>query len=72
MADERTDGGLRGRDLVGLGGMLIAGVVGGTLVGILIDRATHSTPTATLIGLGVGTIGSIVACVVRVRSALGR
>lgn len=42
MADDRTESGLRGRDLIGLGGLLVGGVVGGMVVGLLVDRALDS------------------------------
>jgi F0F1-type ATP synthase assembly protein I len=61
---------MRGRDLASLGGVLVAAVVGGTVVGLLVDEATGSTPTWTLVGIGVGVILGIVAFVIRVRAAL--
>ena len=70
MGDPRTPSGMRGRDLASLGGVLVAAVVGGTVVGLLVDEATGSTPTWTLVGIGVGVILGIVAFVIRVRAAL--
>ena len=70
MGDPRAPSGLRGRDLATLGGVLVAGVVGGLVVGVLVDNATGSSPTWTLVGLGVGVVLGIVAFVIRVRAAL--
>ena len=42
MVDDDSDNGrprLRGRDLVGLGGLLVGGVVGGLVIGLLLDNA---------------------------------
>ncbi len=70
MGDPQAPSGLRGRDLATLGGVLVAGVVGGLVVGVLVDNATGSSPTWTLVGLGVGVVLGIVAFVIRVRAAL--
>lgn len=70
MADERTPSGLRGRDLVGLGGLLAAGVVGGMVLGLVADRAAGTSPAWTLVGIGVGVVLGIAGSVVRVRAAL--
>ena len=70
MGDPRTPSGLRGRDLASLGGVLVAAVVGGLVVGLLVDDATGSAPLWTLVGVGVGVVLGIVAFVLRVRAAL--
>ncbi len=70
MGEERTPQGLRGRDLAGLGGILVAGVVGGLVVGLLVDQAAGSAPLWTLVGITVGIVLAVVAFVRRVRSAL--
>jgi LPXTG-motif cell wall-anchored protein len=44
--------------------------VGGLVVGLLVDDATGSSPTWTLVGIGVGVLLGIVAFVLRVRAAL--
>ena len=51
MGEERTPQGLRGRDLAGLGGILVAGVVGGMVIGLLVDKAAGSSPLWTLVGI---------------------
>ena len=56
MGEERTPQGLRGRDLAGLGGILVAGVVGGLVIGLLVDNAAGSSPLWTLVGITVGIV----------------
>ena len=70
MGEERTPQGLRGRDLAGLGGILVAGVVGGLVIGLLVDEAADSSPLWTLVGIAVGILLAAVAFVRRVRDAL--
>ena len=70
MADDHDDRSLRGRDLAGLGGMLAGAVVVGMVLGLLLDDHLDSSPTWTLVGLGLGVLVGIVAFWVRVRSAL--
>ena len=70
MAEERTHTGLRGRDLAGLGGLLVAGVVGGMVIGLLVDQAAGTEPVWTLVGVSVGVVLGVVGFVVRVREAL--
>jgi F0F1-type ATP synthase assembly protein I len=70
MGDERTENALRGRDLAGLGGLLVAAVVGGMVIGLLVDNQAGTSPVATLIGIFVGVVLGGVAFWVRVRSAL--
>jgi F0F1-type ATP synthase assembly protein I len=70
MGDPRTPSGLRGRDLASLGGVLVAAVVGGLVIGLLVDDATGSSPTWTLVGIFAGVVLGAVAFVVRVRAAL--
>lgn len=70
MADERSDNGLRGRDLVGLGGLLVGAVVGGLVTGLLIDDAAGTSPVATLVGVGLGIVAGAVGFWLRVRAAL--
>ena len=70
MADDHDDRSLRGRDLAGIGGMLAGAVVVGLVVGLLLDDHFRTSPTWTLVGLGLGVLAGIVAFWVRVRSAL--
>ncbi len=62
--------GLRGRDLVGLGGLLVAAVVFGLVVGFLVDDAAGTEPVFTLLGIFLGIVAGGVGFAVRVRSAL--
>ena len=77
MADEPTEpseptqAGLRGRDLIGLGGLLAAAVVSGTVVGIVVDRAAGTTPAFTMVGVFVGMAAGGIGFWVRVRQAIG-
>jgi F0F1-type ATP synthase assembly protein I len=70
MADDPTENGLRGRDLVGLGGILAGGVVGGMVVGLLVDRHWDSSPVGVLVGGAVGVVLGCTGFVLRVRRAL--
>ena len=80
MADERSDAahpdqghsdpGLRGRDLIGLGGLLVGSVVVCTVLGLLLDRALDSEPAFTLTGVGAGIVLAGVGFWFRIRSAL--
>lgn len=78
MVDERSDpgpggapdAGLRGRDLIGLGGLLAGAVVAGMVIGYLVDEALGSDPVGILVGLGLGVLAGAVGFVVRVRAAL--
>jgi F0F1-type ATP synthase assembly protein I len=71
MVDEHdSEPTLRGRDLVGLGGMLVGAVVGGLVLGALLDSAVGSTPAFTLAGIGVGIVLGGVGFWLKVRTAL--
>lgn len=70
MADERSENGLRGRDLLGLGGLLVGAVVGGLVIGLLVDDAAGSTPVGALVGVGLGIVAGGVGFWLRVRAAL--
>ena len=61
---------LRGRDLIGLGGLLAGCVILGTVLGLLVDNAAGSSPVGVLIGIGLGILAGAVAFVVKVRAAL--
>ena len=70
MPDGHPDPTLRGRDLVGLGGMLAGAVVVGLVLGLLVDHAAGTEPVFTLVGLALGIAAGAVAFWVRVRSVL--
>ncbi len=70
MAGDDSDGAFRGRDLAGLGGVLVGAVVAGLVIGLLIDNQAGTSPTFSLIGIAVGIAAGGVAFWLRVRSAL--
>jgi F0F1-type ATP synthase assembly protein I len=65
-----SDTGLGGRDLLGLGGLLVAAVVGGTLLGLLVDQLAGTSPVFVLVGVALGIVAAGVGFWVRVRDAL--
>ena len=69
MADE-VDQGLRGRDLIGLGGLLAGAVIVGTLLGLLVDSVADTSPVFTVLGVGLGIVAGAVGFWLRVRAAL--
>ena len=70
MPDGHPDPTLRGRDLVGLGGMLAGAVVVGLVVGLLVDHAAGTSPAFTLVGIALGIIAGAIGFWLRVRDAL--
>lgn len=67
---EPTESGLRGRDLIGLGGFLVAAVVGCTVLGIVVDRFADTAPVFTMVGVALGMVAGAVGFWARVRAAL--
>jgi len=70
MADERSGSPLRGRDLVGLGGLLAGSVVAGLVGGVFLDDRAGTSPLFSLLGIGAGVVLGGVGFWLRVRSAL--
>jgi F0F1-type ATP synthase assembly protein I len=71
MSDEGPqEDSLRGRDLIGLGGLLVGAVVGGMVLGLLVDSAAGTSPAFALVGIFLGIVVGCVAFWLRVRSAL--
>ncbi len=71
MADEPSDdAGLRGRDLIGLGGLLVGAIVAGTVLGIVLDRAAGTTPAFTIAGVFLGMVAGALGFALRVRAAM--
>jgi F0F1-type ATP synthase assembly protein I len=69
MADEPSDAGLRGRDLIGLGGLLVGAVVVFTLLGILVDHEAGTEPVFTIVGVFLGMLLGALGFAARVRAA---
>lgn len=67
MDDEPNERPLRGRDLVGLGGLLAGAVVAGLVIGYLVDDAAGTSPLFTLVGIAVGIVLGGVGFWLRVR-----
>ena len=61
---------LRGRDLIGLGGLLAGCVVAGTALGYVLDQAAGTSPVFTLVGIALGMVAGAVGFWAKVRSAL--
>jgi F0F1-type ATP synthase assembly protein I len=70
MGDDDNDKTLRGRDLVGLGGLLVGSVVAGMVIGLVVDDRAGTSPTFVLVGIGAGMVLGAVAFWLRVRSFL--
>ncbi|MFC7493713.1 MULTISPECIES: hypothetical protein [unclassified Nocardioides] len=77
MVDERSDAGdagsgagLRGRDLIGLGGLLAGCVIAGLVIGLVVDNAAGSAPVGVLVGIGLGILAGCAGFVAKVRAAL--
>ena len=69
-SSDKLPGGLGGRDLIGLGGLLAGSVIAGTALGYLLDQAADTTPAFTLVGIALGIVAGGVGFWLRVRSAL--
>ena len=68
--DRSGDAGLRGRDLIGLGGLLAGAVIAGTLLGLVLDHAAGTEPAFTMAGVFLGIIAGGLGFWARVRAAL--
>jgi F0F1-type ATP synthase assembly protein I len=65
-----TDAGLRGRDLIGLGGLLAGSVVFFTGLGLVIDRVAGTRPVFTMLGVALGMLAGAFGFWARVRAAM--
>ena len=61
---------LGGRDLLGLGGLLVGSVVGFTLLGLLVDHLAGSSPIGAVVGVALGMLAGGLGFAARVRRAL--
>lgn len=69
--DDRTEAPtFGGRDLIGLGGFLAGAVIGGLVLGLLLDRQFDSSPAFALIGIALGIGLGAFGFWARVRRAL--
>jgi len=68
--DRAPDPSLSGRDLASIGGALAAAVVGGLVVGLLLDAWLGTEPVFALVGIFVGIAVGCLAFFLRVRGAL--
>ena len=69
--DARPDAAeLRGRDLIGLGGLLAGSVVFFTGLGLVIDHAAGTRPVFTMVGVAVGMAAGAFGFWARVRAAM--
>jgi F0F1-type ATP synthase assembly protein I len=68
--EQPSDAGLRGRDLIGLGGLLVGAIVAGTLLGLLLDNVADTTPAFTITGVFLGMAAGAVGFALRVRAAV--
>ena len=66
---EPADAPLRGRDLIGLGGILVGAIVAGTLLGLVADDAAGTTPVLTLVGVFLGMAFGALGFALRIRAA---
>jgi F0F1-type ATP synthase assembly protein I len=66
----RPSAGLRGRDLLGLGGLLVGAVVGGLVVGLFVDQAAGTSPLFVLVGIALGIVAGGLGFAAKVRTAL--
>jgi F0F1-type ATP synthase assembly protein I len=60
---------LRGRDLIGLGGLLVGAIVAGTLLGLFLDDVAGTSPVLTLVGVFLGMAFGAVGFALRIRAA---
>ena len=68
--EQPSDAGLRGRDLIGLGGLLVGAIVAGTLLGLLLDNVAGTTPAFTIAGVFLGMAAGAFGFALRVRAAV--
>jgi len=71
MVEQHPESTLRGRDLIGLGGMLAGAVILGIVAGLLVDHAAGTSPVFTLLGLALGVVAGGLGFWFRVRAVLG-
>ena len=70
MSDDNDNNALRGRDLIGLGGLLVASVVAGLVLGLVLDNVLGTDGVFSILGVFAGIIVGAVAFWLKVRDAL--
>jgi F0F1-type ATP synthase assembly protein I len=70
MVGEDQSAQLSGRDLLGLGGLLVGCVVGFTILGLIADHLAGSSPVGVVVGVALGIACGAAGFVARVRRAL--
>ena len=50
-------------ELIALGSTIVGSVVGGLVIGVLLDRHFQTTPVFTLIGIGLGMVGAALSLI---------
>jgi len=50
-------------ELIALGSTTVGSVVGGLVIGVLLDRHFQMTPVFTLIGIGLGIVGAALSLI---------
>ena len=68
--DAPPDAGLRGRDLIGLGGLLVGAIVVFTVLGLVVDDAAGTSPVFTIAGVFLGMASGALGFALRVRAAV--
>lgn len=57
-------------DLITLGSLIVGCVVGGLVIGLVIDAEFHTTPLYAVVGTGVGIVGACLTTYLRIRTFL--
>ena len=68
--DDNQEQPLRGRDMAGLGGLIVGSVVVGLVIGLVVDHAAGTSPVFTLVGIATGMAAGAVGFWLRVRRYL--
>jgi F0F1-type ATP synthase assembly protein I len=70
MTDENSEKTLRGRDMAGLGGLLVGCVVAGLVIGLVVDSSLGTSPVFVLVGIAAGIVAGAAGFWLRVRAVL--
>ncbi|HCB03793.1 MAG TPA: AtpZ/AtpI family protein [Nocardioides sp.] len=64
------EAGLGGRDLIGLGALLVGAIVVCTVLGLVVDELAGTAPVFTILGVFLGMAAGAFGFAVRVRAAV--